>query len=44
MNRVDGATTALFPNEYAPNNWCLILVDPVPRQVTYYYHGVVSMF
>lgn len=32
----------LFPADYAPNNWCLLLIDPVPRQVTYYYHGIVG--
>merc|ERR1711988_1012414 len=41
VNSVEGAGE-LFPNPYAPNNWCLILIDPVPRQVTYYYHGFVG--
>jgi len=41
VTRVEGAAP-LFPNEYGPNNWCLLLVDPVQRHVTYYYHGVVS--
>lgn len=41
VNRVDEAMD-LFPNPYAPNNWCLMLVDPVPRQVTFYYHGAVG--
>jgi len=36
------APTDLFPTPYAPNNWCLVLIDPVPRHVTYYYHGVVG--
>ena len=41
VNKVDGAGE-LFSNPFAPNNWCLILVDPVPRQVTYYYHSTVG--
>merc|ERR1711907_48847 len=41
VNRIDGAGD-LFPNAASPNNWCLLLIAPVPRQVTYYYHGIVG--
>jgi len=34
----------LFVNPHAPNNLCLVLIDPVPRHVTYYYHGIVNFF
>jgi len=33
---------ALFPNPTAPNNVCFVLIDPVPRHVTFFYHGVVG--
>jgi len=35
---------ALFPNPESPNNLCMILIDPVPRHVTFVYHGMVGMF
>ena len=41
VHYVEGAAD-LFPSPNAPNNWCLVLIDPVPRHVTFYYHGVVG--
>merc|ERR1712023_197704 len=41
VHHVEGAAD-LFPSPNAPNNWCLVLIDPVPRHVTFYYHGVVG--
>merc|ERR1711988_202084 len=30
VNQVDGAGE-LFLNPAAPNNWCIVMIDPVPR-------------
>jgi len=39
---VDGGGGELFPTPQARNNVCLVLIDPIPRHVTFYYHGVVD--
>lgn len=41
IHKVEGCSD-LFPSPYAPNNFCLMLVDPVQRHVTYYYHGFIG--